>query len=52
MLAIIFCILLCDDRIGFVFKYFVIRDTPVLGDTLFWDIPNKAPEISKKDQNF
>jgi hypothetical protein len=32
MLAIIFCILLCDVRIGLIFKYFVICDTPVLGD--------------------
>jgi hypothetical protein len=32
MLAIIFCIKLCDVRIGFIFKHFVICDTPVLGD--------------------
>jgi hypothetical protein len=32
MLAIIFCILLFDDRIGLIFKYYVIYNTPVLGD--------------------
>jgi hypothetical protein len=32
MLAIIFCILLFDDRIGLIFKYFVICDNPVFGD--------------------
>jgi hypothetical protein len=32
LLAIIFCILFCDVRIGLIFKYFVLCDTPVLGD--------------------
>jgi hypothetical protein len=32
LLAIIFCILLCDVRIGLIFKYFVICETPGLGD--------------------
>jgi hypothetical protein len=32
LLAIIFCISLCDVRIGLIFKYFVICDTSVLGD--------------------
>ncbi len=32
MLAIIFCILFSDVRIGLIFKYFVICDTPGLGD--------------------
>jgi hypothetical protein len=32
MLAIIYCILFSDVRIGLIFKYFVICDTPVLGD--------------------
>jgi hypothetical protein len=43
MLAIFFCLKLCDVRIGFIFKYFVICATPVLGDTLFWEIPKKKP---------
>jgi hypothetical protein len=32
MLAIIFCIQLCDVKIGLIFKYFVICQTSVLGD--------------------
>jgi hypothetical protein len=32
LLAIIFCILFCDVRIGLIFKNFVLCDTPVLGD--------------------
>ncbi len=32
MLAIIFCILFSDVRIGRIFKYFVICHTLVLGD--------------------
>jgi hypothetical protein len=32
MLAKIFSILFSDVRIGLIFKYFVICDTPVLGD--------------------
>jgi hypothetical protein len=33
MLAIIFCISLCDVRIGFIFKYFVICDDFILGNS-------------------
>jgi len=35
MLAIIFCILLCDVRIGFIFKHFVMCNASVLGDDFF-----------------
>ena len=47
MLAIIFCILLCNVRIGFIFKYFVICDTPVLGDDFIF---GKAEKVGKKLQ--
>ena len=50
MLAIIFCILLCDVRIRFIFKYFVICDTPVLGDDLIFGNSKKPTEISKKEK--
>jgi hypothetical protein len=43
MLAIIFWIKLCDDRIGFIFKYFVICDTPVLGDDFIFGNSKKTP---------
>ena len=35
MFAIIFCTLLCDVRIGFLFKYFVMCNASVLGDDFF-----------------
>jgi hypothetical protein len=42
MLALILCIQFCDVRIGFIFKYFVIRDTPVLGDDFILGNSEKA----------
>ncbi len=42
MLGIIFSILLCDARIGFIFKYFVICDTPVLGDDFILENSEKT----------
>jgi hypothetical protein len=45
MLDIIFCILLCDDRIGLIFKYFVIFDTPVLGDD--FNLENSKKNLQK-----
>jgi hypothetical protein len=42
MLAIIFCILLCNVRIGFIFKYFVICDTPVLSDDFIFENSKKT----------
>ena len=35
---------------GFIFKYFVICDTPVLGDDFILGNSKKTLEISKKDQ--
>jgi hypothetical protein len=43
ILAIIFCLLLCDVRIGLTFKYFVICDTPVLGDAFIFGNSQKNP---------
>jgi hypothetical protein len=43
MLDIIFGILLCDVRIGFIFKYFVICHTPVLGDDFILGNSKKTP---------
>jgi hypothetical protein len=42
MLATIFCILLCDVKIGFIFKYFVISDTPVFGDDFILENSKKT----------
>jgi hypothetical protein len=42
MLAVIFCILFCDVRIGLIFKYFVICDTHVLGDDFIWGNSKKT----------
>jgi hypothetical protein len=42
MLALILCIQFCDVRIGFIFKYFGIRDTPVLGDDFILGNSEKA----------
>ncbi len=44
MLDIIFCIFLCDVRIGFIFKYFVICDTPVSGDDFIFENSEKTYE--------
>jgi hypothetical protein len=42
MLAIIFCLLLCNVRIGFIFKYFVICYTSVLGDDFIFENSKKT----------
>jgi len=42
MLDIIFGILLCDVRIGFIFKYFVICHTPVLDDDFILENSRKT----------
>jgi hypothetical protein len=42
MLDIIFCLLLCDVRIGFIFKYFVICDAPVVGDDFILENSEKT----------
>jgi hypothetical protein len=42
MLDIIFCILFCDVRIGFIFKYFVIWDSPDLGDDFILENSKKT----------
>jgi hypothetical protein len=42
MLATIFCILLCDVKIGFIFKYFLISDTPVFGDDFIFEKSKKT----------
>jgi hypothetical protein len=42
MLDIIFCILFCDVRLGFIFKYFVIWYTPVLGDDFIFENSKKT----------
>ncbi len=43
MLATIFWIELCDVRIGFIFKYSGICDTPVLGDDFILGNSKKNP---------
>jgi hypothetical protein len=42
MLALILCIQFCDFGIGLIFTYFVIRDTPVLGDDFIFGNSQKA----------
>jgi hypothetical protein len=42
MLALILCIQFCDVGIGLIFTYFVIRDTPVLGDDFIFGNSQKA----------
>jgi hypothetical protein len=42
MLALILCIQFCDVGIGLTFTYFVIRDTPVLGDDFIFGNSQKA----------
>jgi hypothetical protein len=51
MLAIIFGIILCDGRIGFIFKYFVMCNAYVLGDDFFSGNSGKTGENRQEGPN-